>query len=82
MSWRQTAIGLITTRIGWINNRVNEVNMPIVTHQHITFNGIKDVVLAIGIIFTIALRMKAYTNKFVMYFLLSGNTNRMYKPLY
>ena len=56
--------------------------MTVVTHQHITFNSIKDVVLAIGIIFAIVLWMKTYTNELIMYFLLGGNTNRMYKPLY
>ena len=56
--------------------------MPVVTHQHIAFNGIKDVVLAIGIVLTIILWMKAYTNEFIVYFLGGGNTNRMYKPLY
>ena len=33
--------------------------MSVVTHQHITFNGIKDVVLTISIIFAIVLWMKA-----------------------
>ena len=46
--------------------------MPVVTHQHITFNGIKDVVLAIGIVLTIILWMKAYTNEFITYFLGGG----------
>jgi len=33
--------------------------MPVVTHQHITFYGIKDVVLAIGIVLAIVLWMKS-----------------------
>ena len=57
-SRRKTAISLIAASIRWVNNRVNKVNVPIITHQHITFNGIKYVVMTIGIIFTIILWME------------------------
>jgi hypothetical protein len=59
MPWRQTAIGLVATCVGWVDNSVNKVNMPVVTHQHIAFYSIKDVVLTISIIFAIVFWMKA-----------------------
>ena len=48
--------------------------MTIASHQYIAINGVKDVVLAIGIISALAFNMKAKTQKFFVDFLLGGET--------
>ena len=55
--------------------------MTIASHQYIAIYGIKDIVLAIGVVCAIVFSMKAKTKKLFVDFLLGGQTGISHKLL-
>ena len=56
--------------------------MAVVINEDIAINGIKDIVLTIGIISAIVFRMEAKTQELITYFLFRGKTCFCNKRLY
>lgn len=65
-------IGFVTISAGGIDDGVDEIEVTITAYQHITINGVKDVVLTIGVVFAIILRMEAKAQELVVNLLFGG----------
>jgi hypothetical protein len=49
--------------------------MSIISYEDITIHGIKDVMLTVGVVFSIVLRVEAYANELIVNLLRSSNTD-------
>lgn len=56
--------------------------MVIITDQHIAIDGVKDVMLTVGVVLAIVLRMEAEAQELVVNLLLGGEAGIPYKLLY
>lgn len=56
--------------------------MAVIAHQNIAIHSVEDVVLTVGIIFAVVFWMKTKTKKFIVDFLLSGETGIGYVLLF
>ena len=57
--WRKAAIEVVAACIGRIDNGVDEIEVTVTTHQHVSVYGIKDVVLPVGVVCAAVLWTKA-----------------------
>ena len=75
-------VGFVAASVGGVNDGVDEIEIAVTAYQHITVNGIENVVLTVGVIFAIVLRVEAETNEFVVNLLLGGEAGITYKMLH
>ena len=71
-SRRKTIVCFEAASIRLKDDGVDEKQVTVVVDKHITIYGIKDVVLSVGVVFTIVLWMETQTYKLVIDFLLCG----------
>ena len=81
-SWRETAIGVVSVSVRRIDDGIDEEHIVFIIYQYVTVHGIEDVVLPIGVIFSMILRMEAKAQELVMDFLFGCEAGIGNKRLY
>ena len=71
-SGRQTTVCIVTARVGGVDNGVDEIQMVIAAYQHVAIDGVKDVVLTVGVVFAIVFGMETEAQELVVNLLLGG----------
>ena len=67
--WRKALVSGQPASTGFINDRIYEEQMPFIIYQKITIYSIENIMIPISIVFAMILRMKAKTNKLIVYYL-------------
>ena len=65
-------VGFVSPSVRRIDDGVDEIEIAVPAYQHISVNGIENVVLTVGVIFAIVLWVEAETNELVVNLLLGG----------
>ena len=64
----EAEISAIATRVGRINNRVNEKQVALIVYQHITIYSVKDIMKAVGVVLTSINSTESQTEKLLVDF--------------
>ena len=74
-TWRKAAINVVSIGVGRIDDGIDEEHVAVIICQYVAIHGIEDVVLPIGVVFSIILRTEAKAQKLVMDFLFGCETS-------
>ena len=78
----EALVGFVAASVGGVNDGVDEIEIAVTAYQHITINGIEDVVLTVGVVFAIVLWVEAETYELVVNLLLSSEAGITHKLLH